>query len=46
MAPELGWDERTAENQAQAFLDEAEAEGIAAGSRSGAYPVDSTIVDP
>ena len=46
MAPELGWDDSTAENQAQAFLDEARAEGIAAGSRSGAYPVDSTIVDP
>ena len=36
MAPELGWDENTAGEQARAFLDEAAAEGIAAGSRAGA----------
>jgi glycerol-3-phosphate dehydrogenase len=30
MAPELGWDEREREAQAQAFLDEAGAEGITA----------------
>jgi glycerol-3-phosphate dehydrogenase len=36
MAPELGWDESAAREQAQAFLEEAAAEGIAAGSRAGA----------
>ncbi len=38
MGPELGWDERTVDQQAQRFLEEAAAEGIAAGSRPGAYP--------
>ena len=35
MAPELGWDDAATDEAAQAFLDEARAEGIAAGSRAG-----------
>ncbi len=35
IAPELGWDEQAIEDQAQAFLVEAAAEGIDAGSRPG-----------
>ena len=35
IAPELGWDEAAILSQVDAFYAEAEAEGIAAGSRSG-----------
>ena len=39
MAPELGWDEARAGREAQAFLDEAAAEGIVARDDAAAYPV-------
>ncbi len=39
MAPDLGWDEARAAREAQAFLDEADAEGIVARDDAAAYPV-------
>jgi glycerol-3-phosphate dehydrogenase len=39
MALDLGWDEERAALEAQAFLDEAAAEGIVARTDAAAYPV-------
>ena len=39
MAPDLGWDEERAAREAQAFLEEAAAEGIVARTDAAAYPV-------